>query len=40
VEKVHEIINKDQQSTILEIEGRLGLSYGTDQRILMEDLNM
>jgi hypothetical protein len=41
VEKVHKIINKDQQSTILETDGRLGLSYGTYQkRILMEDLNM
>jgi hypothetical protein len=31
VEKVCKIINEDCQSTILEITGRLGLSYGTHE---------
>jgi hypothetical protein len=40
VEKICRIVNEDQQSTILEIAGRLGLLYGTCLQILREDLNM
>jgi hypothetical protein len=38
--EVLKIVNKVQQSTILEIAGRLGLSCGTCQQILLEGLNM
>jgi hypothetical protein len=31
VDKVHNIINKDRQGTILEIAGRLCFPYGTSQ---------
>jgi hypothetical protein len=34
VENVHKIFNEDRWNTITEIAGRLGLSYGTYQRIL------
>jgi hypothetical protein len=40
VENVRKIINEDRWNTITEIAGRLGLSYGTWQLILTEDLNM
>jgi transposase len=40
VENVREIINEDRRNTIMEIADRLGLSYGTWQRILTEGLNM
>jgi hypothetical protein len=40
VDKVCKIISEDWQSTILEITGRLGLSFGTYQQILMGDFNM
>jgi hypothetical protein len=38
--KFCKIINRKQCSAILEIAGRLGLSYGTCQQILVQDLNM
>jgi hypothetical protein len=34
VGSVREIFNEDRRNTIMEIAGRLGLSYGTWQRIL------
>jgi hypothetical protein len=34
--KVCKIVDEDRQSTILEIAGRLGLLFGTFQRILMD----
>jgi hypothetical protein len=37
--KVKKIINKSRRSTISEMAGRLGLLYGTCQRILKEELN-
>jgi predicted transcriptional regulator len=40
VENVRKIVNEHGRNTITEIAGRLGLSYGTCQRILTEDLNM
>jgi vacuolar-type H+-ATPase catalytic subunit A/Vma1 len=40
MENVHKIVNEDRRNTITEIAGKLGLSYGTWQRILTEDLNM
>jgi hypothetical protein len=40
MEKVHKIINKEWESTISGINGRLGLSYGTRQQILREGLNV
>jgi hypothetical protein len=33
-ENVRKIVNEDRRNTITEISGRLGLSYGTWQRIL------
>jgi hypothetical protein len=40
VENIRKIVNEDRQNTIAEIAGRLGLSYGTCQRIVTENLNM
>jgi hypothetical protein len=40
VENVRKVFNDDRRNTITEITSRLGLSYGTWQRILTEDLNM
>jgi hypothetical protein len=40
VENVRKIVNEDRRNAITEIAGRLGLSYGTCQRILTENLNM
>jgi hypothetical protein len=40
VENVRKIVNEGRRNTITEIAGRLGLWYGTWQRILTEDLNM
>jgi hypothetical protein len=40
VEKTSRSVNEDTWSTILEIAGRLGISCGTCQQILREDLNM
>jgi histone-lysine N-methyltransferase SETMAR len=40
VENVRKIVSENRRNTITEIAGRLGLSYGTCQRILTEDLNM
>jgi hypothetical protein len=40
VENVRKIVYEDRRNTITEIADRLGLSSGTCQRILTEDLNM
>jgi hypothetical protein len=39
VEDVRKIVNEDRRNISVETAGRLGLSYGTWQRILTEDLN-
>jgi hypothetical protein len=40
VDKVRQIINNDRRSTISEITGTLGLSYGTRQQVMRENVNV
>jgi hypothetical protein len=40
LKNVRKVVNEDRRNIVTEIAGRLGLSYGTFQLILTEDLNM
>jgi hypothetical protein len=40
IAKVHEVILEDRRQTIHDVCNRVGLSYGSCQRILVDELNM
>jgi len=40
IAKVREVILEDRRQTIHEVSNRVGLSYGSCQRILADELNM